>query len=305
MRVVINRAEVQLAFVEVKISIDKLTRQFTIKDVNDLPDFYLGDDVLIYDETGALLVAGEIEYVGIEQERTFVYAGRNAAKYVVDSFAEKTIQFVEGQNLANVLSPVAKGFGLRVHGSAIMPKDIKNTILVGDNLGKAFMNLAKYSAVILTSDAKGDIYIEEGSPEGGAKLEYGENIRKREYKQDTTLGYDRYVVVSQSNYIMNPKQDVNVKGSFGTGKSVKVIRANSNLTIRECNALAEREYKKDRRKSLIYKVDVDRSLGVQVNHVYSIIDKVANINYRMRAKEVVLTIDAKTDKTIATFERLR
>jgi len=186
-----------------------------------------------------------------------------------------------------------------------MPKDIKNTILVGDNLGKAFMNLAKYSAVILTSDARGDIYIEEGSPEGGAKLEYGENIRKREYKQDTTLSYDRYIVVSQSNYIMNPKQDVNVKGSFGTGKSVKVIRANSNLTIRECNALAEREYKKDRRKSLIYRVDVDRSLGVQVNHVYSIIDKVANINYRMRAKEVVLTIDAKTDKTIATFERLR
>jgi len=305
MRVVINRVDVQLAFVEVKISIDKLTRQFTIKDVNDLPDFYLGDDVSIYDETGVLLVKGEIEYVGIEQERTFVYAGRNAAKYVVDSFAEKTIQFVEGQNLANVLSPVAKGFGLRVHGSAIMPKDIKNTILVGDNLGKAFMNLAKYSAVILTSDAKGDIYIEEGSPEGGAKLEYGVNIRKREYKQDTTLSYDRYVVVSQSNYIMTPKQDVNVKGSFGTGKSVKVIRANSNLTIRECNALAEREYKKDRRKSLIYKVDVDRSLGVQVNHVYSIIDKVANINYRMRAKEVVLTIDAKTDKSIATFERLR
>jgi len=305
MRVVINRAEVQLAFVEVKISIDKLTRQFTIKDVNDLPDFYLGDDVSIYDETGVLLVKGEIEYVGIEQERTFVYAGRNAAKYIVDSFAEKTIQFVEGQNLANVLSPVANGFGLRVHGSAVMPKDIKNTILVGDNLGKAFMNLAKYSAVILTSDAKGDIYIEEGSPEGGVKLEYGENIRKREYRQDTTLSYDRYVVVSQSNYIMTPKQDVNVTGSFGTGKSVKVIRANSNLTIRECNALAEREYKKDRRKSLIYKVDVDRSLGVQVNHVYSIIDKVADINYRMRAKEVVLTIDAKTDKSIATFERLR
>jgi len=94
MRVVINRVDVQLAFVEVKISIDKLTRQFTIKDVNDLPDFYLGDDVSIYDETGVLLVKGEIEYVGIEQERTFVYAGRNAAKYIVDSFAEKTIQFV-------------------------------------------------------------------------------------------------------------------------------------------------------------------------------------------------------------------
>lgn len=303
MRAVVNGNYVQLSFIEVKVSIDQLTRQFTLKDTGDSAKFSMGDDVSIYDGD-ELLVSGVIEYIGIEQERTFVYAGRNATRYIVDSYAESTTQFSEGQSLNDVLTPIANKFGIRVKGNAAMPNDVKNTILVGDSLGKVFMSLAKYSSVILTSDAEGAIHIEESSPHGDIELEYGRNVRKREYHEDTTLGHDRYVVVSQSNYLVTSSQDVDVRGSFGSGKSLKVIRANSNLSVSDCGALAKTEYGKDRRKSLTYKVEVDRSLGIQVNHVYSVIDKVADINYRMRAKEVIMTLDAKTDRSTVTLEKV-
>jgi hypothetical protein len=129
---------------------------------------------------------------------------------------------------------------------------------------------------------------------GEARLKYGDNIRKREYREDATIIYDSYVFVSQNSYRKNGGLDVNVSGSFVStkGKSVKVIRANANLSPSDCNELADMEHKKDMRKSLLYKVEVDRSLGIQVNHAYSVIDDVANIDYRMRAKEVTLTLDS-------------
>jgi hypothetical protein len=171
------------------------------------------------------------------------------------------------------------------------------------------MKLAKYSGVILTSDAIGGLHIEEPSLVGEARLKYGDNIRKREYREDATIIYDSYVFVSQNSYRKNGGLDVNVRGSFSAhdeykSKTIKVVRANSNLTVHDCNVLAESEHKKDMRKSLFYKVEVDRSLGIQVNHVYSVIDDVANIDYRMRAKEVVLTLDSNTDKSTVTFERI-
>jgi hypothetical protein len=45
------------------------------------------------------------------------------------------------------------------------------------------MKLAKYSGVILTSDAIGGLHIEEPSLVGEARLKYGDNIRKREYRE--------------------------------------------------------------------------------------------------------------------------
>jgi len=304
-RVVVNGVDVMIGWAEVDVSIDKLTRQFVIKNTEDEQSFFLGDDVEIYSGAGVLLIKGKIEYVSIEQEREFMYAGRNNAKYIVDCFADKTIQFSESQTLQSVLEEVAGNFGLKIIGKAKMPKDAIKTILIGDNLGESFMKIARSAGQVLTSDAEGNIEIESEPKDGRAVFVYGENIRSRTFKVDTTNEYDRYVVVSQSNYLIKQSQEVDVKGEYGRGKFVKVIRSEDNLTVKECEQLAENEYWKDRRRSFEYSAEVDGDIEVHVNAQYMVTDSVANINNMMKVKGYVATLGDNTDKLVLTFEKMR
>ena len=72
MRVVVNGVDVMIGWAEVDVSIDKLTRQFVIKNTEDEQAFFIDDDVEIYNDAGVLLIKGQVEYVSIEQEREFV-----------------------------------------------------------------------------------------------------------------------------------------------------------------------------------------------------------------------------------------
>jgi len=303
MRVVVNGMDVAVKWAEVDVSIDKMTRQFTIKNTEDAQSFFTGDEVEMYTNTGVLLVKGEIEYVSTEQEREFVYAGRNNAKYIVDCFADKTIQFSENQTVQSVLEEVAGWFDLSVKGEAKMPKEAIKTIMIGDELGKAFMKIAKSAGQVITSDAEGNIEIEAEPQAGTAIFVYGENIRGRTFKADTTNEYDRYIVVCQSNYLTSKKQEIDVQGEYGEGKFVKVIRSEDNLTAKECEELAEKEYWKDRRRSVEYSVEVDNDIEIDVNTEYMVTDVVAGIAMMMKVKKFVATLDASTDKLVATFEK--
>lgn len=305
MRIVINGNDVMVGWCEVRVSLDSLTRQFTIKNTEDKQSFFPGHEVEIYNNSDTLLIKGNIEYVGVEQERKYSYAGRNNAKYIVDCYADKTIQFSEGQTVQTVLEEVARNFDLKVFGEARMPKDAIKTILIGDNFGESFMKIAKSSGQVLTSDALGNIEIEKKPSEGAEIFLYGKNIRSRTFKADTTNEYDRYVVVGQSNYLTKQSQEVNVQGEFGKGKFVKVIRSEDNLTEKECQKLAEKEYYKDRRKSVEYSVEVDNDIFVDVNTKYMVTDKVAGINMMMKVKSYVATLDSSTDKLVVTFEKTK
>lgn len=305
MRIVINGNDVMVGWAEVEVSLDNLTRQFTIKNTEDEQSFFPDDEVEIYNNSGTLLIKGVIEYVGVEQERKYSYAGRNNAKYIVDCYADRTIQFSESQTVQTVLEEVAGNFDLKIIGEAKMPKDAIKTILIGDNFGESFMKMAKSSGQVLTSDALGNVEIEKEPSEGTEIFLYGQNIRGRTFKADTTNEYDRYVVVSQSNYLTKQSQEVNVQGEFGEGKFVKVIRSEDNLTEKECEELAEKEYYKDRRRSVEYSVEVDNDIFVDVNTKYMVTDKVAKINIMMKVKSYVATLDSNTDKLVVTFEKTK
>lgn len=303
MRVVVNGMDVAVKWAEVDVSIDKMTRQFTIKNTEDAQSFFTGDEVEMYTNNGVLLIKGEIEYVSTEQEREFVYAGRNNAKYIVDCFADKTIQFSENQTVQAVLEEVAGWFDLLVKGEAKMPKEAIKTIMIGDELGKVFMKIAKSAGQVITSDAEGNIEIEAEPQAGAAIFVYGENIRGRTFKADTTNEYDRYIVVCQSNYLTSKKQEIDVQGEYGEGKFVKVIRSEDNLTAKECEELAEKEYWKDRRRSVEYSVEVDNDIEIDVNTEYMVTDVAVGIAMMMKVKKFVATLDASTDKLVATFEK--
>ena len=305
MRIVVNGIDVMVGWAEVEVSLDKLTRQFTIKNTEDEQSFFPDDEVEIYNNAGILLIKGVIEYVGVEQERKYSYAGRNNAKYIVDCYADKTIQFSESQTVQTVLEEVAGNFDLKIIGEAKMPKDAIKTILIGDNFGESFMKMAKSSGQVLTSDALGNIEIEKEPSEGTEIFLYGQNIRGRTFKADTTNEYDRYVVVCQSNYLTKQSQEIDVQGEFGEGKFVKVIRSEDNLTEKECEALAEKEYYKDRRRSVEYSVEVDNDIFVDVNTKYMVTDNVAKINIMMKVKKYVATLDGNTDKLVVTFEKTK
>ena len=305
MRIVVGGIDVMVSWAEVEISLDKLTRQFTIKNTEDEQSFFLDDEVEIYNALGILLIKGSIEYVGIEQERTYNYAGRNNAKYIVDCYADKTIQFSESQTVQTVLEEVAGNFDLQIIGEAKMPKDTIKTILIGDNFGESFMKIARSSGQILTSDALGNIEIKKEPSEGTEVFLYGSNIRGRTFKADTTNEYNKYVVVSQSNYLTKQSQEVDIRGEFGEGKFVKVIRSEDNLTEKECEVLAEKEYYKDRRRSLEYSVKINNDISVDVNTKYMITDDVAKINSMMNVKKCVTTLDGSTSELVVTFEKTK
>ena len=301
MKIVVNGFDVIVKWAEVDAGIDKMTRQFTLKNTENEQSFFIGDSVEIYNDVGILMIKGEIEYLTIN-DKDYTYAGRNNAKYIVDCFADKTIQFSERQTVNSVLEEVASWFDLEVNGNAKMPVESINTILIGDKIGEALMNIAKSSGQIITSDAQGNLDIESKPRDGEFLLEYGKNIRSRKFKSDTTNEYDRYIVVSQSNYLTSKNQDVNVQGVFGSGKFVKVMRSEDNLTIQECEKLAEVEYWKDRRRSVDYSVEMDSDIDIRLNHQYMITDSFANISKKMNVKRIVATTGKMVDKLTITFE---
>lgn len=322
MRVVINGMDTPVKWAEAKVSLDEMTRQFTIKNTEDFQSIFKGDEVELYNNVGTLIVKGDVEYIGLESEREFIYAGRNNAKYIVDCYADKTIQFSESQSVQSVLEEVAGWFDLKVIGTARMPKEAVEKILIGDELGESFIKIAKNSGQVLTSDAEGNIVIESEPKQGDVRFVYGENIRSRSFKMNTTNEYDRYIVVSQSNkdkgveaseskepkkkgVKKKKKQDVDIQGEYGSGKFVKVIKSEDNLTKAECEELAKKEYEKDRRKSVEYEVEVDAEIDVDVNVEYLITDTVAGIEMYMNVKEFVMTLDDDTDKLVVVFEKRR
>jgi len=307
MNVVIGGNNVYLDWVQVEISANDFTRQFTFKDMSEVQEYSEGDLVQIYDKSERLLIEAEIEYVSVgeESECMYVYAGRNNAKYISDCDADKTIQFSESQKVDDVLSEIAGGFGLKVTGTAAMPKEEIKTILIGDNLGDAFLEIAKSSGKVITSDAEGNIIIEaKAENTSNTDVEYGVNVRKRFYEHNTTNMYERYVVLAQGNYLVSQKQDVDVQGEYGAGKFVKVVRSKSALTASECEVLAKAEFERDYRKSLSYSAVMDSEIDFDVNTKFQVKDATIGLEEEMNLKALVFTTAADKDEVMATFERM-
>lgn len=307
MQVIINNKNVMLDNVQVTTSINDITRQFTIKDISNIQNYKKQQQVEIYDDNDILLIKAEVEYieaVGNETTSEFIYAGRNDARFIVDCYADKTIQFTEKQKLNTVLSEVASKFGLKITGDAELPADEIKTILIGDKFGEAFLEITQSAGQIITSDAEGNLLIDfEATDESDTILEYGINIRKRNFKNDTTEMYDKYVVVSQSNYLIQQEQQVDVQGSYGDGKFIKVLVSKHTLTAKECEQIAEIEYKKDARKSFDYSIVVDED-DLKLNTKYFIRDTAVGIDEMMNLKTIEIDKSSTKDEMRCYFERI-
>lgn len=307
MQILINGNEVFFDESEAIADLDSVARQFTFVDVNDAQRFEIGDMVEVFDDKGILFIKAPIEYLEApldDEKSEFVYAGRNKAKEIVDGYASKTTQFSKGQKLNTVLSEIATPFGIKVFGDANLPKQDIKTILIGEKYIDAFLEIVQSAGKIITSDAKGNLLIEfDATGESDLIIEFGTNILSRSFINDTTQIYDKYIVVSQSNYLFNQQQDVNVQGSFGSGNREKVEVVKNTLTINECEKLAEIQQKKDIRKSLNYTVKTN-NIHYDLNTKYFVKDVKLNINEKMNCKLIKLVQKENEFYTLAGFEKV-
>lgn len=307
MKVLVNSKYVSIDEVSATLSIQDIARQFTFIDVSSKQNYFKGDVVEIYDDNNTLQIKAEIEYVkatGKDTKSEFVYAGRNNAKYIIDCYSDKTIQFTENQKLNTVLDEIAKGFGLKVTGDAQLPTDEIKTILIGDNIGDAFTEIVHSAGQIITSDAVGNIIIQESSDvEKDIIFKYGKNIRERIFIENTTEVYDKYVVVSQSNYLIQQSQDVNVQGVYGSGKFVKVMQSVHTLTQTECEKIAEQEYKKDSKNAFDYSIITDEK-DLVLNATYTVVDEAIGLNEKMKLRTIEMVKSTKTDEVRIYMEKI-
>ena len=307
MKILIDNQEYFFDESEAVADANSIARQFTLVDINKNQRFSKGQTVKIFDDLDILFIVADIEYIevkGNSEESTFIYAGRNDAKFIVDAYANKTTQFSQGQDINSVLSEVATPFGISVTGSAKLPKQDIRTILIGEKISTAFIEIAQTAGKIITSDAKGNLSIEfQAVNESEDILEYGTNILHRDYINNSTELYEKYTIVSQSNYLFNQQQDVNVQGSYGSGKKEKVKVSKSTLTINECEKLAQIEYKKDIRRSISYEVKTN-NVHYDLNKTFFIKDVPLEINEKMNCKTIILAQDKDEFYTKAIFEKV-
>lgn len=307
MKVLVNGIEKKFNEIETFEDIGSVARQFTIVEKAEKQNHKKDDVVEIYDDFNKLVIKAEIEYIEAsldDKTSEFVYAGRNKAKYIVDCYADKTTQFSNGQKINTVLSEIASSFGIQVIGDAEMPKQDMKTILIGDKIIDAFLEIANSTGKIITSDAVGNLLIEfEAKDKSETILEFGTNILKRKFINDTTKVYDRYLTVAQSNYLAEQTQDVYIKGVYGDGKFVKTTVLQNCLTTQECENISKTQYKKDMRKSYTYTATIN-TVEIDVNTQYYIKDAQLGINEQMNCKSLINILREDVKESIAVFEKV-
>lgn len=310
MRILINDIEHTFNYAEAVASIDFICRQFTIVDVSSTMRFTIGDNVKIYDKNNILFIDADIEYVKKEsstEKINFVYAGRNKAKYIVDSFMDRTIQFSQGQKVERVLQDICNDFGINIVGNATLPQQEIKTFLIGSKIIDNFLEIAKDSQKIIHSTSKGNLVIEfQAKEEVNKTFLYGNNLIETYFENNTTQIYDKYTIVSQSNYLAKQVQQENIIGNYGAGNFKKTIISKSNLTIQEAEEIARNEHLKDIRKSFMYTGKINEP--IELNKIYFVKDNTCNLNEKMNCKEIKLvksTLDEDyQDYTLCTFEKV-
>lgn len=307
MQVLVNGRETLFDEVEAFGDIGEVARQFTLVDVSKAQKYFKGDVVEIFDDSNTLFIKAEIEYIeaSVDDETSeFIYAGRNKVKFIIDCYAEKTTQFSQSQKVNTVLSEIAKPFGVKVIGDAQLPQQDIKTILIGEKIINAFLEIADSAGKIITSDADGNLLIEfEATGESETVIEFGVNVTSRSFIDNATQSFDKYTVVAQSNYLVKQHQEVFTSGVYGSGKSNKVLVARNSLTAKECEDIAKIAYKKDKRKSLSYTAKVS-NVHLELNTKYFIKDEQLGIDEQMNCKAIKLVLKKDDKYTLTTFEKV-
>ena len=174
--------------------------------------------------------------------------------------------------------------------------------------GDSFMDIVESAGQVITSDAYGNIEIEDEPEEKELEFVYGENIRSRDFEEDCTVEYDRCVVVSQSSYeklrlAKNTKIHPQIKGEHGEGDFIRVIKSKDPLTEAECLNTAKKEWEKDRRSGLKYTVEMDNEYDIDVHKLYKVIDEGANINEMLVVQSFSASSSESEDVLKIRFER--
>lgn len=272
------------------ISINNIARElsFAIKEI--LPSHKIGDKVIV--NYGKDLFVGEIEKIECSNG-SYTYAGRNNAKYLIDAYADKTIQFNKHNTINKVYNDFASKYGLKVIGDAKLGKEADRTLNIGDNLIDKLLEYAQEAGKIVYSDAQGNLHIGFNADGSGGTVKEFEDLN---YSEEQT--YSKYVVASQKNGKYS--FDYDIKGEFGKGKRVKVIVANNGLDKAECEKLAETEHKKDIRRS--FNLNLKTFQFLEINKTYNILD--VRVKETLNCKNIDISIDEDNFTILADFERV-
>lgn len=302
MKISISGNDILFTHCEVSVNTDSICRQFEIISTSHAQEYKIGEKVEIRLDNGQLVIRAEIEYVSIVGV-TFTYAGRNATKNLIKSYADKTIQFSKGESVRGIIERFAQPFDIKVLGAGNVPLDTIPTVFVGDNLAVIFMQIARLSGCVLYSDPVGNIVIETKPKAGTLHYEYGKNISSRTLVHNTTEQCEKYLVFSQSNRSTAQDALTNIQGSFGSGKTTKVIVPNSNLNAFECEALAKYEYNRDVRKAYSYTATVDLDMIPDINTTQTVTDRVVGITSHMLVVGYVIAVGLKSSEVHISFQK--
>lgn len=153
---------------------------------------------------GDALITGYVDRVdrGVDaQQRTLRVTGRDAAADMVDCSAVHSPGSWSNAALATIASALAAPFGVnvRVTGDAGPPLK-KFALQQGETAFAALERLARYRALIVTSDGRGGVMV--GNPETGlrgGRIAYGVNLLGAEASSDHVERHSAYIIKGQSS----------------------------------------------------------------------------------------------------------
>ena len=285
MILIINKKECEYNELNLDISINNICRKFIYTDIDNSKRFNNNDKVVIKSYKGITLFEGIIEQIYVENKK-YIYVGRNRTRLLSDNYTSDVINF-NNSTFNSLLSKLIKS-DIKINvktGSILIPTEINRIIPIATNIGSYIMNLAKELGVIILNDSYGNISIEK-EPYYNKEItfEYGYNIDSREYVNNNSLIYDKYMCISQDNFLDG--EGIYNKHILGAGDKIKVIDLGYGYSENHCKKMCEIEKIRDMRSALSYIMSIAGVVDVKINNKYSIKDDNLNINEALRVKRV-------------------
>jgi len=276
---------------------------------------YTKDDPVEVYSNGVMIINGKIELIEAVKNKDvdeIIYSGRDNTGDFIDSYFDKVVEFNRSLNLEKIISDIAKPFGLSVKSEV----SVKNftvgelpTAYAGQNIFDFCEKLCRIRSVLLTATHDGNLLItDEGTSSNNKPIIFGEsysNAFERTYRRDYTKEYDKYVVYSQNNSILdNLNNLVNVSSSVGSGTRTKTLIENNSLSVGECLVRATFERELDQRRAMRYTAKIAGDTDYFPNQKVSVKDSTLNIDETMLIVSMSWNYSKDSDDQSVMLEKI-
>jgi len=287
----INGERIFFASATCQKSISTAAGSFAIKIGGEPLKYSFGDAVQIF-SNGKMIINGKIEHIKAVKNKNvdeIIYSGRDNTGDFIDSYFDKVVEFNRSLNLEKIIETIASPFGLSVTSEVSIQNFTVGelpTAYAGQRLIDFCNQLCQIRSVLLTATSDGNLLItDEGKESNSTPIIFGAeyaNAFERLYESDKTKEFDRYIVYSQNNSILDDLNNlVNVKAQTGSGKRIKTLIENNSLNVGECLSRANFESELDIRRSTRYTAKIAGDVTYYPNQKVSVKDSTLDIDETM------------------------